>query len=210
VIHEIVSKIVHLDVHVVPPATDRDYYFLFTTGMSSRPMAKPPEAPGSQFAELSLALPSSWRFDRQIPRWMWPILELKSAALLPHRSHSWLGPGHTMVSDPPKPFDASTRFSSLLVVEPALLPPDARTIHTGGLAIDLLSVRPLYPEELEYRFDHGVDALVDSLGDVGASDVIDPSRPSAARDDDAAFMPTRTRDRSPGVCCVCGVDETTT
>src|SRR5262249_56794862 len=29
VIHEERSEIVHLDVHVVPPAADRDHYFLF-------------------------------------------------------------------------------------------------------------------------------------------------------------------------------------
>src|SRR5262245_9198634 len=64
VIHEEHSEIVHLDVHVVPPAPDRDHYFLFTTGMSARPMYKPRDAPGSRFAEVSLALPSFWRFDR--------------------------------------------------------------------------------------------------------------------------------------------------
>ena len=185
VIHENESEIAHLDVHVVPPGPGRDYYFLFTTGMSALPMTKPCGAPGSRFAEVSLALPSFWQLDhgslRGDPSWSWPIIELKSAALMSHRHKTWLGPGHTITSAPPGPFDPSTRLSSLLVMEPQLLPEPARTVHIGNLDVDLLSVWPLYPEELAYRFDHGVEALVEALVHVGASDVMDVRRPSAAR-----------------------------
>jgi hypothetical protein len=88
VVHEIESELVHLDVHVVPPDQDRDFWFLFTTGMSARPMKKPSDAPGSSLAELSILLPRHWRLDRESwreTRWFWPVRELKAAALLPHR-----------------------------------------------------------------------------------------------------------------------------
>src|SRR4030095_2431967 len=67
VLHEHVSEIVHVDVHFVPPAVDRDYWFLFTTGMSALPMTTPPDAGGSRFAELSILLPPDWVIDRA--RW---------------------------------------------------------------------------------------------------------------------------------------------
>src|SRR5258708_5963436 len=77
VIHEVVSDIVHVDVHVVAPGPRHDYWFLFTTGVSGLPMTKPRDAPGSRFCELSMLLPPSWIFDRatweQDERWFWPI-----------------------------------------------------------------------------------------------------------------------------------------
>src|SRR4051812_45736396 len=75
VIHELVSEIVHVDVHVVPPGPGHDYFFLFTTGMSGLPMSKPYKAPGSRYAELSMLLPPTWIFDRAVwdkdERWFW-------------------------------------------------------------------------------------------------------------------------------------------
>ena len=149
-------------------------------------MTKPPDAPGSRFAEVSLALPSSWRFDhatwRAEPRWLWPIVELKRAALLPHRHRTWLGSGHTIADADGTAFDPSTRMSALLVVESGLPP-----IRTRGIEVDLLSVWPLYPEELAFRADHGVEALVDALLRLGVGDTLDPARPSAVETKRAAF-----------------------
>jgi hypothetical protein len=58
---------------------------------------------------------------------------------------------------------------------------------TRGIEVDLLSVWPLYPEELALRADHGVEALVDALLRVGIGDALDPARPSAVETKPAAF-----------------------
>jgi hypothetical protein len=57
VLHELVSDIVHVDVHVVPPGQNRDRYTLITSGMSDRAMAAPREAGECRFAELMLCVP---------------------------------------------------------------------------------------------------------------------------------------------------------
>jgi hypothetical protein len=184
VIHETESKIVHIDVHVVAPAPAHDFWFLFTTGMSALPMKKPRRAPGSRFAELSLLLPAWWKVDRESwrdTRWFWPIRELRAAALLPHRRNTWLSSGHTIgsaaVHASPQEhgtLDPSTRLTTLLV-----LASDANTIHIANRDIDLMTLIPIYPEELAYKADHGLDALLDAFEEARIENVIDPSRVSA-------------------------------
>lgn len=189
VIHEIESELVHLDVHVVAPAPAHDFWFLFTTGMSARPMKKPHDAPGSRLAELSILLPRDWRLDRDSwrdTRWFWPIRELREAALLPHRHDTWLGYGHTIrpadvsrSGELTRSLDASTRLSSLLVVASDLVPDETELIESGAARLDLLTVFPIYPEELDYKTEQGLDALMTAFEAAGISDVIDPARPSA-------------------------------
>jgi len=60
VLHEIGSRYVHIDVHVVAPKPDRDFYTLVTSGMSDKPMKAPRQAEGLEYSELMLCLPSNW------------------------------------------------------------------------------------------------------------------------------------------------------
>src|SRR5262245_6536122 len=39
--HEIVSHLVHIDLHIVPPSKKRPYYSVVTSGMSDQPMSVP-------------------------------------------------------------------------------------------------------------------------------------------------------------------------
>ena len=64
VLHEIVSDLVHIDVHVIEPRPDRNWWTLFTTGMSDLPMTVPPTADAFRFAELVVALPPEWKSRR--------------------------------------------------------------------------------------------------------------------------------------------------
>jgi hypothetical protein len=179
VLHEIESELVHLDVHVVPPAAGRDDWFLFTTGMSARPMRVPGDARSSRFAELVMKLPRHWVFDRATwrrePRWFWPIRELRAAATLPHRHRTWLGPGHTIMSPQGEAFDPSTRLSAVIVVGDAA---EMEAVECGAARIDLLTLWPIYTEELEIAMQHGSDALLELFEDAGSDLVIDPARPS--------------------------------
>jgi hypothetical protein len=60
VFHEIVSDLIHLDVHVVAPRDDRPFYTLVASGMSEAPMTTPPQAEPFRFAELMICLPGNW------------------------------------------------------------------------------------------------------------------------------------------------------
>lgn len=54
VFHELVSDLVHVDVHQLPPTAERPHWILFTTGMSDRPMTTPPGQEALQHAELMI------------------------------------------------------------------------------------------------------------------------------------------------------------
>ena len=61
VFHELISDLVHVDVHVIDPTDERRFYTLFTTGMSDRPMTVPDaKAESCRYAELVLYLPQEW------------------------------------------------------------------------------------------------------------------------------------------------------
>jgi hypothetical protein len=80
VFHELVSDLVHVDVHVVPPGGQRNYYTLVTSGMSDRPMAAPEECQEYRYAELVICLPPTWRLTQEdggvcptrTSTWPWP------------------------------------------------------------------------------------------------------------------------------------------
>lgn len=180
VLHEIISDLVHIDVHVVPAEPGRDHHVLFTTGCSALAMNAPEGA--CAYAELMILLPAYWKLDQadwRDERWYWPIRWLKILARLPHEYQTWIGWGHTVPNgDPPQPFDASTRLCAMLLL-PSLQYPDASalTMPGDGREIVIWTVHPLYPEELDYKLRVGTDALIDRFEQANLSDVIDPDRP---------------------------------
>jgi hypothetical protein len=60
VFHELVSDLVHLDVHLIKPAAGRDFHTLVTSGMSDRPMSVPEGAEEYRYSELLIGLPQDW------------------------------------------------------------------------------------------------------------------------------------------------------
>jgi hypothetical protein len=191
VFHEIVSDLVHLDVHLVPPRPERDCWTLFTTGMSDLPMAAPPGAEELRFAELVLSLPSHWRLDLlqatppppDLERWYWPVRWLKQLARLPHEYETWLGTGHTVPNgDPAEPFAPDTRLCCWLLLPPVSVPEPARQLAlSDGRTVHVLALYPLYPEELGLKLDKGLDDLLDAFDRAGVSEVLTLDRPPVVR-----------------------------
>src|SRR6185369_17322023 len=94
VFHEIVSDLVHVDVHFVPADGEREYHTLVTSGMSDRPMTVPEGAEDFQFAELVLCRPDTWPLsqkDFNDENNYWPVRWLKQLARFPHEYDTWLG-----------------------------------------------------------------------------------------------------------------------
>lgn len=76
VFHEIVSTHVHLDILVVDPTPQRNFYTLVTCGMGMRPMNVPEGAEAWRFAELMLCLPANWPLSESAFRdedHYWPV-----------------------------------------------------------------------------------------------------------------------------------------
>jgi hypothetical protein len=182
VLHERVSDRVHLDVHLVAPGDTHPFWFLFTTGMSARPMTLPPGVRVTPFAELSILLPPDWKLDAAAwadERWYWPIYWLRTLARLPHDHATWLGEGHTVpYGDPPRPFAPDTELCGMLVLRSLSLPPEVHEIPLGDHTVDLFTLWPLLADEMQHKLDHGTDSLLVAFDAADLDDVIDPGRPS--------------------------------
>jgi len=188
VLHEIVSDLVHIDVHIVPPQPGRPFTMLVTTGMSDRAMSVPAGHEDLAYLELLLALPPTWQLNEKIApfkeeRNYWPIRLLKMLARLPHEYDTWLGLYHTMPNgDPPAPFDASTKLSGAIITIPKLVPESFATVPVRpGKKIWFLAVTPTYPEELEFKQKRGAAALQARFDKAGVSELIDPQRRNVCR-----------------------------
>jgi hypothetical protein len=185
VVHEIVSELVHIDLHHVAPTRTRPFHMLITSGMSGRPMAVPRGAEDFRFAELMISLPPSWPL--QWAAWrdeahFWPIRWLKRLARLPHENGTWIGHGHTVPNgDPPRALARSTKLSGFIVLPSLVSSNRFHTLEIGsGKTVRFYAVLPLYAEEMDLKLRRGADALIELLDRAGVHDVVNVDRPCVA------------------------------
>lgn len=183
VFHELVSDLVHVDVHQLPPTAERPHWILFTTGMSDRPMTTPPGQEALQHAELMISLPGDWKLDQASfadERWYWPVRWLKMLARLPHEYQTWLGAFHTIPNqDPPQPFAPGTELAGVMLLPSLQWSQDAWNITSkDGRTIHFLALFPLTAAELDYKLERGGDALLDRFDEHELDEVIAPARAS--------------------------------
>lgn len=185
VYHELMSELVHIDVHIVEPTAERDYYTLVTSGMSDRPMNAPEGAEHLRYAELVLGLPADWPMEQD--DWKndenyLPVRLLKFLARFPHEYDTWLWSLHTVPNgDPPQPYAGNTTLCGAMLLPPIttdeefweLAADDEKRIHFFGVV-------PLHADEMELKLKEGADSLFDGFDEHGVSEVLDPGRPSTA------------------------------
>ena len=118
VFHEIVSPDIHVDIYIIPPSPERNYYILMTHGMGAHAMNVPEDLAGQKLerAELFICLPPDWKVGEEGEAWYWPIRWLKILARLPINEDSWLGWGHTIANPDGSPFAENTRFNGIMLV----------------------------------------------------------------------------------------------
>lgn len=100
VFHELVSPDIHVDIAIIPPSADRNYYRLITMGMGAHRMNVPSALDEYElyYAELMIDLPPDWLVQDDDENNYWPIRWLKILARLPIDSDTWLGYGHTIAA----------------------------------------------------------------------------------------------------------------
>ena len=181
VFHELVSPDIHVDICIVPPTEERDYYTLVTMGMGAHRMNVPEELAEYKLerAELAIALPADWKLvqeSMQDERWYWPIRLLKVLARLPIASDTWLGFGHTM--DNKENFAENTKLCAAILTGPQSTEEGGEVCTLpGGEEVNFYQVIPLYEDELDYKLEHDVDALLNKMR--GISFVVNPTRQDA-------------------------------
>ena len=184
VLHEIVSPMIHLDVHVVLADDRRPYHTLITSGMAELPMQAPAGFEDDRFAELMICLPREWPMSQDSFKdesVFWPIRVLKETARYPHTCQTWLCGAHTLINQDEKPYASGTNLCSLMLMEPQTLPQEGHIIRLGKKRIARLwAIVPLYKEELEWKLRNGFEPLNNALSAFGISEVLDPKRTNLA------------------------------
>lgn len=185
VFHEIVSDLVHLDVHFIPATDERPVHVLFTTGVSDRPMTVPAGAEEYARAELLIQLPRHWPLtspDFDDEKNYWPIRWLKTIGRLPHEYDTWIGWGHTIPNgDPPEPI-ADTKFVGFLLMPPMGLSPEVFRLQTrAGPFVHVYQLVPLYPEEMDLKLQKGSDEIERRFEKEKLSLIVDANRKNVAK-----------------------------
>ncbi len=181
VFHECSSPDIHVDICMVPPSEERDYYTLVTMGMGAHRMHVPQELAEYKLerAELAIALPANWKLkyeNLKNEQWYWPIRLLKVLARFPIACDAWLGWGHTV--DNRERFAENTQMCSSILIGPQNTK-DGSEVCTlpSGEKVNFYQVIPLYREELGYKLEHDADALLENME--GISFVVQPERRNA-------------------------------
>ena len=205
VYHELVSPDIHVDICLIPPRRDHDYFTLVTMGMGAHEMDIPEEAEDTRRrAEVMINLPRDWKLDEeslQDSRWYWPIRMLKDVARLPVSTGCWLGWGHTVGMDEGERYDESTDLCGCIMLNPGVFGEDSYVCDLpDGDCVEFFQVVPLYAEEIQYKIGNGAEALLDITND-DMLEVIDPQRLNAVTDfdsidhDDSVMDAARTHQR---------------
>lgn len=184
---EVVSDLVPLDVHLIPPGREHPYYTLVTAGMSSLPMTVPAGLEEIRFAELLICLPEEWPLTGdafQDEANYWPIRWLKLMARLPHEHRAWLGSGHTVPNgDPAKPLGPTTRFCGMLVAPCIGFGDQFPVLEIApSEAILFYNLLPLYREEIDYKLKHGFEGLLKKWDAFDVTEVVDLNRVNTCAD----------------------------
>lgn len=168
VMHELVSPDIHVDVCIIEPTEEHNYYTLVTLGAGAHRMKLPEDVDQQQWgrAEFLICLPPDWDIHSADESWYWPIRCLKSTARLAGNEDSWLGPWHT-VSNARGRYADNTDLTGIILLWPQAAPEEANTcVLPGGDEVNFYQIFPLYEEEIQYKLEFGSEALIDSMAEV--------------------------------------------
>jgi len=175
VFHEIVSPDIHVDIYIIEPTIERNYYTLMTSGMGARRMNVPRRLAEYKLerAEIVVYLPADWNIQGDDEKDYWPLRWLKILARLPLEQDTWLGWGHTVPNG--GPFAENTRLSGVLLINPEDVKEGAAVCQLpNGEEVNFYQMIPLYEEEMDFKIKRGAEALLGKMKKVSA--VIDINR----------------------------------
>ena len=164
VFHEIMSPDIHVDIYIMKPTPERNYYVLSTFGMGAHRMNVPEELADRKLerAEIIVTLPPDWKVGRDEEEWYWPIRWLKILARLPIQEGGWLGWGHTIANPDDAPFADNTRLCGLVLTEPQGFDRDAVCCPLpGGDEVNFYQMIPLTFEEMQFKLYHSAQELLE-------------------------------------------------
>lgn len=182
VFHEIMAFDFKVHVYLIKVKSYK-FDILITSGMSSLEMEIPKEAENPEnlrFAEMMMLIPKGIEFDDVYTgdkKNDYIISMLKRTAKFPHQEDSWIGIGHSIVSDADfEPYGNDTEFVGGVILPSVIFDENFTKIKKKGRIINIYSFFPLYKNEVEYKIDNGYNALLDKIIEADSKEVLDPKR----------------------------------
>lgn len=170
-----------IHIHIVSPP-DVDFRVLLTEGMSAGAMNT--LIMEKRFAELSLIVPKDIHFtaltDPDAHPHGWIIHMLRYIAKFPHLVSNYVDYGHFVPAgaEEDDTWGPLTKFGAAVMLRSVTLWDELVNLQVGDNLIRVLSVFPLYTEELTYRMEHGLPAFLDKITEVQLSEQLDVNRPN--------------------------------
>ena len=164
VFHELMSPDIHVDIYIMDPTPERNYYVLSTFGMGAHRMNVPEELAEKKLerAEIIVTLPPDWKVQDSDEQWYWPIRWLKILARLPIEEDSWLGWGHTVSNPDDAPFAGNTKLCGVMLVQPEAFDREAVCCRLpNGDEVNFYQMIPLTFEEMQFKLHHSAEELLE-------------------------------------------------
>ena len=182
VIHELISPDIHLDILIIPPTEENDFYILVTLGAGAYKMNLPREIKDrNKFAraEYVIFLPKEWNIESEKQEDRWPIEQLRSIGRLALETDSWLAYRHTVLANSDSsPLAKNTKLNSFALLCAYNRYHKLTKPFKLGLfkTIRFYQLYPLYQEELDFTLENDMDALLDKIGDENINPIVQIDR----------------------------------
>ncbi len=163
VFHELVSDKVHVDLILVKPTEERNYWTVVTCGMGQRRMKVPEEVKDYSRMELCMTFPPDWPMSQESfedENNYWPLRIMKVLARMPYDYDTYFLPGHTVeFGNENKPI-ANTNFTSGIMLYSSIFDRGFDVMDYEGEKVQFLSLVPLYKEEKDLKLTVGFEDFV--------------------------------------------------
>ena len=178
-----------IQIVLIPPRLEHDYYTLVTLGLSRHRMKFPEERQDEKLerAELLINLPRYWKLTEsgcKEDRWSWPIQMMLSIVRFALNDPEVGLESRTtlMEGDDGIPFAENTELRGTILLWPGPFGQDAFAYRLpSGEEVNFYQVIPLYREEIQFKLENGSDALLDLCQDESL-EVINPKRLNVVND----------------------------
>lgn len=168
-----IPSIPSISIRLIEPTIEKNYFTVFTEGLSNFPMKCPGEMQEYAFAEVFVQLAPEWYTKARFgDKKDWISMWLLKIASYPLSTGDWLGGAATLIDNnqPPRPLVNELPFTSWLLLSENQVP------CADGRVVQLYRAMPLFREEREYELREGLPALVRAMDRANVPLVLEPNR----------------------------------